>query len=212
MEKYKFQAKSEEGLLDKALNELNVKEEDIISKLYEEKGGLFSGKKYTLEVVKISDIAALGKEILKELLVSLNVDANIETKIRDGQIKYEIFSQNNSVLIGKKGHILNSIQIYLRQAIFTATDIYINVSVDVERYKEKQNYFLEKKVKKIAREVTLSKVSVKLDPMDGYTRKLVHSALQGFKYISTESEGEEPNRCVVIKYVENKENPEKKEK
>ena len=212
MEKYKFQAKSEEGLLDKALNELNVKEEDIISKLYEEKGGLFSGKKYTLEVVKISDIAALGKEILKELLVSLNVNANIETKIRDGQIKYEIFSQNNSVLIGKKGHILNSIQIYLRQAIFTATDIYINVSVDVERYKEKQNYFLEKKVKKIAREVTLSKVSVKLDPMDGYTRKLVHSALQGFKYISTESEGEEPNRCVVIKYVENKENPEKKEK
>ncbi len=212
MEKYKFQAKSEEGLLDKALNELNVKEEDIISKLYEEKGGLFSGKKYTLEVVKISDIAALGKEILKELLVSLNVDANIETKIRDGQIKYEIFSQNNSVLIGKKGHILNSIQIYLRQAIFTATDIYINVSVDVERYKEKQNYFLEKKVKKIAREVTLSKVSVKLDPMDGYTRKLVHSALQGFKYISTESEGEEPNRCVVIKYIENKENPEKKEK
>ena len=212
MEKYKFQAKSEEGLLDKALNELNVKEEDIISKLYEEKGGLFSGKKYTLEVVKISDIAALGKEILKELLVSLNVNANIETKIRDGQIKYEIFSQNNSVLIGKKGHILNSIQIYLRQAIFTATDIYINVSVDVERYKEKQNYFLEKKVKKIAREVTLSKVSVKLDPMDGYTRKLVHSALQGFKYISTESEGEEPNRCVVIKYIENKENPEKKEK
>ena len=93
MEKYKFQAKSEEGLLDKALNELNVKEEDIISKLNEEKGGLFSGKKYTLEVVKISDIAALGKEILKELLLSLNVNANIETKIRDGQIKYEIFSQ-----------------------------------------------------------------------------------------------------------------------
>ena len=212
MEKYKFQAKSEDGLLDKALNELNVKEEDIISKLYEEKGGLFSGKKYTLEVVKISDIAALGKEILKELLLSLNVNANIETKIRDGQIKYEIFSQNNSVLIGKKGHILNSIQTYLRQAIFTATDIYINVSVDVERYKEKQNYFLEKKVKKIAREVTLSKVSVKLDPMDAYTRKLVHSALQGFKYISTESEGEEPNRCVVIKYIENKEKDEKKEK
>ena len=205
MEKYKFQAKTKEGLLEKALNELNVKEEDVITNLYEEKGGLFSGKKYTLEVIKLSDIATLGKELLKELLSSLGAKANIETKIRDGQIKYEIFSQNDWIIIGKKGHILDSIQIYLRQAIYTATDMYINVFVDVEKYKEKQTYFLEKKVKKIARDVTLSKVPVKLDPMDAYTRKQVHSALQGFKYIATESEGEEPNRCIVVKYCENKE-------
>ncbi len=205
MEKYKFQAKSQEGLLDKALSELNLKEEDVLTKMYEEKGGLFSGKKYTLEVVKLSDVAALGKEILEELLNNIGIKTNIETKIRESQIKYEIFSQNNSVLIGKKGHILDSIQTYLRQALFNAIDLYVNVSVDVEKYKEKQNYFLEKKVKKIAREVTLSKVDVKLDPMNSYERKVVHSALQGFKYIKTESEGEEPNRCVVIKYVENNE-------
>ena len=205
MEKYKFQAKSEDGLLEKALDELKLKESDVLTKYYEEKGGLFSSKKYTIEVVKISDVADLGKDILKELLSALNVNANVETKIRDGQIKYEIFSQSNSVLIGKKGHILDSIQIYLRQAIYNAIDLYINVSVDVERYKEKQNYFLEKKVKKIARDVTLSKGEVRLDPMDAYTRKIVHSALQGFKYITTQSEGEEPNRCVVIKYKETKE-------
>ncbi len=202
MEKYKFQAKSEEGLLDKALQELNLKSEDVVTKTYEEKGGLFSGKKYTIEVVKLSDIAEVGKELLKELLESLGIDANVETKLRDGQIKYEIFSKSNSVLIGKKGHILDSIQVYLRQAIFNAVDLYVNVTVDVEGYRSKQIYFLEKKVKKIAREVTLSKVDVKLDPMDAYTRKLVHDALQGFKYISTESEGEEPNRYVVIRYKE----------
>ena len=205
MEKYKFQAKSEDGLLEKALLELNLKEEDVITKTYEEKGGLFSGKKYTLEVVKLSDIASLGKEVLEELLTNMKIKSNIETKIRESQIKYEIFSQNNSMLIGKKGHILDSIQTYLRQAIYNAVDIFVNVSVDVEKYKEKQNYFLERKVKKIARDVTLSKVDVKLDPMNSYERKVVHSALQGFKYIKTESEGEEPNRCVVIKYVENKE-------
>ena len=83
--------------------------------------------------------------------------------------------------------------------------MYVNLSVDVENYKEKQNYFLEKKVKKIAREVTLTKIAVKLDPMNSYERKLVHEAIQGFKYISSESEGEEPNRRVVIKYVEVKE-------
>jgi spoIIIJ-associated protein len=205
MEKYKFQAKSKDGLLEKALEELNEKEENILTNLYEEKGGLFSGKKYTLEVVKLSDVAEIGKDILKELLLSLNIKANVETKIRDGKIKYEIYSQNNSVLIGKKGHILDSIQVYVRQAIYNAIDLYVNITVDVEKYKEKQNYFLERKVKKIARDVTLSKVDVKLDPMNSYERKVVHSALQGFKYIKTESEGEEPNRCVVIKYVENKE-------
>ncbi len=205
MEKYKFQAKSEEGLWDKALQELNLKSEDVVTKTYEEKGGLFSGKKYTIEVVKLSDIAEVGKDLLKELLESLGIDANVETKLRDGKIKYDVFSKSNSVLIGKKGHILDSIQVYLRQAIFNAVDLYVNVTVDVEGYKQKQIYFLEKKVKKIAREVTLSKVDVKLDPMDSYTRKIVHDALQGFKYISSESEGEEPNRCVVIRYVENKE-------
>lgn len=204
MEKYKFQAKSEDGLLDKALNELGLKEEDVITKSYEEKGGLFSGKKYTLEVIKISDVAEVGKEIIKELLSSLGMSANIETKVRDGQIKYQLHSQNNSVLIGKNGHILDSIQTYVRQALLNTLDLYVNITVDVEGYKEKQNYFLEKRVKKIARDVTLSKVDVKLDPMNSYERKVVHSALQGFKYIKTESEGEEPNRCVVIKYVENK--------
>ena len=205
MEKYKFQAKNSEGLLEKALNELNLKEQDVITNSYEEKGGLFTGKKYTLEIVKLSDVAEVGKDVLNELLSGIGINANIETKIRDGQIKYEIFSQSNSLLIGKKGHILDAIQVYVRQAIYNAVDLYINVSVDVEKYKEKQNYFLEKKVKKIARDVTLSKVDVKLDPINSYERKVVHSALQGFKYIKTESEGEEPNRCVVIKYTENKE-------
>lgn len=205
MEKYKFQAKSEEGLLEKALEELKLKEDEVLTRYYEEKGGLFSGKKYTIEVVKLSDIAALGKDLLNELLLALNIEANVETKVRDGQIKYEIFSKSNAVLIGKRGHILDSIQVYIRQAIYNAVDLFVNVSVDVERYKEKQIYFLEKKVKKIARDVTLSKGEVRLDPMDAYTRKIVHDALQGFKYISTDSEGEEPNRCVVIKYKESKE-------
>ena len=192
-------------LLEKALNELNVKEEDVITKTYEEKGGLFSGKKYTLEVVKLSDIAEVGKDVLKELLTSLDINANIETMIREGKIKYQLHSKNNSLLIGKNGHILDSIQTYVRQAIFTAVDIYINVSVDVEGYKEKQNYFLEKKVKKIAKDVLKTKVDVKLDPMNSYERKIVHEALQNFKFIITESEGEDPNRCVVIKYSETEE-------
>ena len=150
MEKYKFQAKSKDDLLDKALNELNVKEEDVITKCYEEKGGLFSGKKYTIEVVKLTDIAETGRDIILELLNALNIQANVETKRRDRRIKYEIFSKNNSLLIGKKGHILNSIQTYVRQALYTMLDIYIDLTIDVEKYRQKQDYFLEKNAKKIA--------------------------------------------------------------
>lgn len=205
MEKFKFQAKSADNLLDKALKELNVNENDVLTKLYEEKGGLFGGKKYTIEVVKISDISDTGKDILLELLNALNIQANIEVKIRDKKIYYEIFSKNNALLIGKKGHILNSLQIYVRQALYTMLDLHIDLSIDVENYRQKQDYFLEKNAKKIGREVTLSKMDIKLDPMNAYERKIVHSALQNFKYIKTESEGKEPNRCVVVKYVENKE-------
>jgi len=202
MQKYKFQAKSSEDILNKALTELGVEKNEIISKMYEEKGGLFSGKKYTLEVVKISEVAEVGKDIVKELLNGMNIKANVETKVRDGAIRYEIYSDKNSIIIGKNGHILDAIQIYVRQALYNAIDIFVNVSVDASGYKDKQNYFLEKKVKRIAREVTLSKIDVKLDPMNAYERRMVHSALQGFKYIKTESEGEEPNRCIVIKYYD----------
>ncbi len=205
MEKYKFQAKIKDGLLDKALQELNVKEDEVFTKFYEEKGGLFSGKKYTIEVVKLTDIAETGRNIILELLNALNIQSNVETKIRDKKIKYEIFSKNNSLLIGKRGHILNSIQIYVKQSLYTMLDIYIDLSIDVENYRQKQDYFLEKNAKKIGREVTLSKINIKLDPMNSYERKIVHSALQNFKYIKTESEGKEPNRCVVVKYIENKE-------
>lgn len=204
MEKYVFQSKSNKDLLEKSLNELGVTAEDVLTRESEEKSGLF-GKKYTLEVVKLSDAAEVGKDILNELLSSLGMKVNIETKIREGNIKYEIYSKNNSLLIGKRGHILDSIQTYVRQALYNTLDFYINVQVDVENYKEKQNYFLEKKVKKIARDVTLSKGEVKLDPMNSYERKVIHAALQGFKYIKTESEGEEPNRYIVIKYSEEKE-------
>lgn len=203
MEKYVFQSKSSKDLLEKSLNELNVTEDDILYKQTEEKSGLF-GKKYTLEIVKLEDAANIGKDILKEMFSGLGMKVNIETKVRDKNIKYEIFSKNNSMIIGKRGHILDSVQTYLRQALYNTLDFYINIQVDVEKYKEKQNYFLEKKVKKIAREVTLTKTDVKLDPMNSYERKLVHDALQGFEYVKSESEGEEPNRCVVIKYYDAK--------
>lgn len=202
MEKYVYKGKDTEELLKTALNELKCTEEDIFYSTSEEKGGLFSGKKTILEVVKVSDVADLGKQILENILKGFNLEGQIEKKVRGQQVYYTIHSNNNGILIGKNGRILDSIQKYLKQCINAQVGIRVNIILDIENYKEKQNYYLERDVKKIARQVTLTKVDVKLDPMNSFQRRIVHNALQKFEYIETISEGEEPNRCVIIKYKE----------
>lgn len=202
MEKYIYKGKNKEELLKTAMEELKVTEDEITYKETEEKSGLFSGKKYVLEIVKIEDIANMGKDLLTQLLKAFNIEGNIEKKIRGTQISYHIHSNNNGILIGKNGKILTAIQNFVKQSINSKLGIHVNIIIDIEDYKEKQNYFLEKKVKRIARDVTLTKSSVKLDPMNSYERRIVHNALSKFEYITSESEGEEPNRCVVIKYKE----------
>lgn len=202
MEKYIYKGKDKESILKHALEELNVTEDEVLIKESEEKGSLFSSKKVVLEIVKITDIALLGKSILENILKGFNIEGNIEQKIRDKQISYKIHSDKNGILIGKNGKVLESMQKYLKQAVNSQVGLYVNILLDIENYKEKQNYFLERDAKKIARQVTLSKIDVKLDPMNSFQRRIVHSALSKFEYIETESVGEEPNRCVVIKYKE----------
>jgi len=202
MEKYIYKGKNEEEILESATKELGVELNDIIYKINEEKGGLFQGKKLVVEIAKIEEIANLGKQIIENLLYGLGLEGHIEKKIRDKQISYNIHSNNNGILIGKQGKILDYIQTFIKNSIQNQTGFYINIIIDIEDYKEKQNYFLIRDIKKIAREVTLSKVSVKLDPMNSYQRRMIHNALTKFDYIETISEGEEPNRCIVIKYKE----------
>lgn len=205
MEKYVYKGKEEHAVLNEALKDLGVTIDEVLTKTSEEKGGLFSGKKVVIEIVKLDDITSFGKKILEDILKGFNLEGNIEKQIRNKQISYRIHSNNNGILIGKNGKVLSSIQTYLKQSISSQTGMYINVILDVENYKEKQNYFLERDVKKIARQVTLTKVDVKLDPMNSFQRRIVHNALSKFDYIKTESIGTEPNRCVVIKYKEKNE-------
>ena len=93
-------------------------------------------------------------------------------------------------------------QTLVRQAILNQTGIYVNIVLDVENYKEKQAKNIEFVAKKLAKEVQKTKIDAKMDPMNSYERRLVHEILKDFKGIKTESEGEEPNRCVVIKSID----------
>ena len=138
MEKYIYKGKEEKVVLESALKELNIPESEILIKTKEEKGGLFSGKKVVIEIVKIEDISEFGKTILENILKGFNINGNIEKQIRDKQISYKVYSDNNGILIGKNGKTLESIQKYLKQSISAQTGMYVNIILDIENYKEKR--------------------------------------------------------------------------
>lgn len=197
-----FEGKTEEEALDIALNELKLTEQDIIYKTTEQKGKLFRGTTYQINVVKLTEILDYLKKELSELLTNLGTEAKFETSIRDKQLNIRIFSEMNNLLIGRNGQNLAAIQTFLRQVIYKEIKMYPYILLDVENYKENKINSLERNAKKIAREVMKTKIEAKLDPMNSYERRIVHNALAKFEYIETASEGEEPNRYVVIKYKE----------
>ena len=132
----------------------------------------------------------------------MGVEVNIESNIRDNQINIKMFSNNNPILIGKNGQTLVALQNIVKQMVYSKTGLYPYILLDVENYKDKKQSSFEYHAKKIAKEVQKTKVDVVLDDMNSYERKIVHDVLNNFKNIKTESEGEEPHRHIVIKYVE----------
>lgn len=202
MEKYTYTGKNLDELKANAYQELNLEENECLIKVTEDKGSLFKGQSYTLDVYKITDVAAEIKNYLSELLTKMGLETTFETKIRGEQITIKMFSNQNNILIGRNGQTLNALQQIIRQHIFNIIGVYPYILLDVENYKEKCENHLEKLAKQIAREVTKTKQPVIMDNMNSYERRIVHNTLANFKNITTFSEGEEPNRHIVVKIKE----------
>lgn len=201
MKKYIYEGKTIEELKEKALTELKVSEEDLIIKVIEEKNSLLK-KSAKIEATTINDISNYIKELLNEILKLMNVDVKFEIRRREKTISIKLFSDNNAILIGKNGRTIAALQTIVRQIISNEINEKISIVLDVENYKEKRTKSIEYLAKKTAREVAKTKVEAKLDSMNSYERRIVHSILADDKYVYTESTGEEPNRCVVIKLKE----------
>jgi len=199
MEKYTFVGKTEEEALETALNELSLTKSDILYESQEQKGGLFKGKKVEIVVTKKSDINEYIKETVLKIVTDMGFDAKIETKVRDDILNLTLYSDNNNLLIGRDGKNMNALSTIVKQIVQNELGMYYKFNLDVGEYKLKQQKNLERMAKRIAREVAKSKVEVKLDPMNSYERRIIHNILNDDRYVYTESVGEEPNRCVVIK-------------
>lgn len=178
---------------------LEFKEKKVLINKEEKKAGLFKGKIYILKIYKYEDIIEYVKECLNKILSDMGLDVKFESKANEKGIIIKMYSDNNSILIGKNGQTLSSLQNITRQIIKTQTNENLQIILDVENYKDKQNERIEFLAKKLAKEVLETKIEIKMENMNSFQRRLIHNTLSNFKGIETTSEGEEPNRHVIIK-------------
>lgn len=138
------------------------------------------------------------KEFLENVFKAMDMEVEITSVQKGNEINIELAGPDMGVLIGKRGQTLDSLQYLTSLVVNKGTSEYIRVKVDTENYRKRRKDTLENLAKNLAYKVKRTKRSVSLEPMNPYERRVIHSALQNDKYVSTHSEGEEPYRRVVI--------------
>ncbi len=199
MEERIYEGKEQKELLEKALEELNLTENDVMYFFSKEKTGLLKKEVIKLHLFEVKDVAEFIKEFLTQTTKDMELDVQFESSIRDKQISIKMYSDNNSILIGHEGKTLKALTHVIKQVVYNKVGEYPYLLLDVENYKEKQEKYLIRLAKNIAKEVGHTKVEAELEDMNSYERRIIHNALTDNKYVYTESTGVEPHRHIVIK-------------
>ena len=198
MKKYTYQAKTFEEAKNQAMSDLMEQEENLYIKEIESTNKLFN-KKSVIEVIKKDDVVEAIKELIKGIVTDMCLTVNMEVKKREDSLNITLYTDNNAVLIGKNARTLDALTTVIKQSLYKDLGESYKFVLDIGEYKQKREWNLEKMAKSIAREVAKTKVEAKLEPMNSYERRIIHNTLGQNKKVYTESVGEEPNRCVVIK-------------
>lgn len=154
------------------------------------------------EVIK-KDIKAFLDSMFGAMSMEVNVDITFDDE--ENSVNVDLSGDNMGVLIGKRGQTLDSIQYLTSLVINKNSEKYVRVKLDTENYRKRRKETLESLAKNIAYKVKRSRRPVSLEPMNPYERRIIHSALQSDRFVSTRSEGEEPFRHVVV-YLERENN------
>ena len=199
MEERIYEGKEQKEVLEKALEELNLTENDVMYYFSKEKAGLLKKEVIKLHLFEVKDVAEFIKDFLTQTTKDMGLDVQFESSIRDKQISIKMYSDNNSILIGHEGKTLKALTTIIKQVVYNKVGEYPYLLLDVENYKAKQEKYLIRLAKNIAKEVGHTKVEVELEDMNSYERRIIHNALTDNKYVYTESTGVEPHRHIVIK-------------
>lgn len=200
MKKLTFDTKLLVDAKEQAVKAFRVAEEYIHFDVEEKKALLGLKRSYHVEAYVDVDLVELGRNTLATLFENMGITAEIKTETPSKkEIAYRIETNENPVLIGKNGKTLEGIQFYIRNLINVFSDDHKMVLVDIGGYKANRKKQLEILATKTAKEVARTKIPVKLDPMNAYERRIIHTKLSEWRDVMTTSEGEKPNRHLVIK-------------
>lgn len=198
-------SKTVEEALKEALIELNAVEKDVEVEIIEEpsKGlfGIIGNKEAKIKVTLKNDPEEVADRFLENVLRGMGIIVLHDVSLKDDTLYVDInhiSSSDMGILIGKRGNTLDSLQYLLSLAVNKDRDSYLKVILDSEGYRGKREETLKKLANKMADKALYSKRPVKLEPMNPYERRIIHSALQNVNGVTTYSEGTEPYRRVVI--------------
>ncbi len=203
MDYIEVSAKTVNDAIIEACQKLGVASDKLEHEVLEEGSAGFLGIGAKAAVIKAWVKCSVGddaKKFLKDvfaamdMIVAVDVQYNEEEKSMD----IELNGDDMGVLIGKRGQTLDSLQYLVSLVVNKNVEEYIRVKVDTENYRERRKETLENLARNIAYKVKRNKRPVSLEPMNPYERRIIHSALQNDKYVTTHSEGDEPFRRVVV--------------
>lgn len=192
-----------EEAVKNALNELKITEDKVDVEILDEGNkGIFKllGVRPARVKVKVKkDYIYEAKTFLREILDCMKMKAEIKIKDENGVIKITLSGSDMGILIGYRGETLDALQYLISLAVNKGhDDEYKRIILDTENYRLKREETLKRLARRIAEKVVKSGKSVKLEPMNPYERRVIHSELQNNSYVETYSEGEEPYRKVVV--------------
>jgi len=191
--------------INKALVQLNVSRDDVEIEILENptKGflGIIGNKEGKVRVKVKEKNTDIAEKFIKDIMDSMKIDATIKVEESNDTIRIDILGEDAGCLIGRRGETLDSIQFLAGLAVNkNKNNGSVRVLVDIENYRSKREESLIRYARKVAREVAKTRKSKKLDYMNPYERRVVHSALQNDSYVNTYSEGIDPYRRLVIEY------------
>lgn len=151
-----------------------------------------------LKVLPKKSIEEVASDFLKSVFQAMNLEVKVIINVHEDMMDVELSGDEMGILIGKRGQTLDSLQYLLSLVVNKESESYVKVKVDTENYRQRRRETLEGLAKNIAFKVKRTKRSVSLEPMNPFERRVIHSALQNDRYVTTHSEGEEPYRHVVV--------------
>jgi len=203
MEFIEVSAKTVDEALTEASISLGIPSSEIEYEVVEKGSTGFLGigsKNAVIKARKKFSVEESVKEFLKSVFHAMDMAVEIIVKVNEEEklIEVDLKGDDMGILIGKRGQTLDSLQYLTNLAVNKHSENYYKVKVDTEDYRKRRKDTLENLAKNIAYKVKRTKRSVELEPMNPFERRVIHSALQNDRYVTTHSEGDEPYRHVVV--------------